>query len=278
MKKMYLLALVPFAAMAGGNPHTPPQSPSTNSASSSSSADALALGVGVGIGEGGDGGNAYATGGKGGSASSNAVGIGQGGNAVSGSVSKGGDAASLSSARQGQAQQQALTNANKLGNDSSNLNANDNAASASNDGNSLSTSYANKTTALALGLASVTGAQVDPSICRKGQTAGWRVTLIERTGRNKYDQDCLAKTLDEQLKQDDFARCMDIANAYLKIGVESAYMQQLAKCGGTVEKALIGYELNARKPAASQLIPPDAVTKDYVNEVVNRAFKSTQHK
>lgn len=277
MKSLYLLALVPFVAQAGGNPHTPPQhtDPSSNNAiaGASSDADALGLGVGVGIGEGGDA-SAIAKGGDSHS-NSNSTAVGLGGNATGGNAVSGSQSGALSGSLSSANNRNASTNVNGQHVSSDNLNANDNAASASNDGNSLSTSYDNKTTALALGLASVTAAPVDPSVCRRGQTAGWRVTLIERTGRNKYDQDCLAKTLDEQLRQADFARCMDIANAYLKIGVESAYMQQLAKCGGAVEKALISSELASRKPITQV---GDPASKEYVNEVVNRAFQSTQRK
>jgi hypothetical protein len=278
MKAIYLsLALIPSIAFA-----TPPHNPPSNNDDISSSSDANALGLGVGVGVGiGEGGDATAIG-KGGNAHSNATAVGlggnaHGGNAVSGSHS-GASSGSLSSAHQVQGtnvETGDVRNTNTLGNDSRNTNANEltNASTASNDGNSLSTSYQNDTTALALGLGSTTAAPVDSSTCRKGQTAGWRVAVIERTGRNKYNEECLAAVLDEELRAADFARCMDLANAYLKVRLEQAYALQLEKCGGALERALISSSLASREPI-TQVGTPEYATK----EELNRAFSAAQSK
>jgi hypothetical protein len=283
MKALYLsLALIPSIAFA-----TPPHNPPSNNDDISSSSESLGVGVGVGIGVG-EGGDATAIG-KGGNAHSNATAVGlggnaHGGNAVSGSHS-GASSGSLSSAHQGQTSTNIngqhtavetgdVRNTNTLGNDSRNTNANEltNASTASNDGNSLRTSYQNDTTALALGLGSTTAAPVDSSTCRKGQTAGWRVAVIERTGRNKYNEDCLASVLDEELRAADFARCMDLARAYLAVRMEEAYVMQLEKCGGTVERALISSQLAGRTPIEQ------GSTQYATKEELDRAFRAAQSK
>lgn len=254
MKAFYFLALIPFAASAG-QPYQPPAKPSS---------EANAAGIGVGLGEGGD---AAAL------SSSHGVGIGHGGKAVSGSQS-GAQSGSLSSAHQGQATTVTTGDVtNTLGNDSRNTNANKStsAAASSNDGNSLSTSYENDTTALALGLASVTAAPV-ASDCMNKQTAGWRVTLIERTGRNKYDERCLEKKLDEELEAADFARCMDLARAYLAVRAERSYLLQLERCGGALERALIDSQLANREAVTS------GSTEYATKEELRRAFEANQGK
>lgn len=209
-----------------------------------------AVGVGLGVGQGGEGGDAVAFGGKGGDAG-----------AVSGSSS---DARSSSISQGGKSDSSAVG----IGEGGQSL------SSASNGGNSLSTSYSSNDefTSLALGLGSVSAAPIDSSVCRNEQTAGWRVALVERTGRNKFDEACMEQLRKEQLAQAAFNRCMDLANAYLRVRLESAYVLQLEKCGGVLERALISSSLSARP--VEQLGTPEYATR----EELRRAFEAAQSK
>jgi hypothetical protein len=133
-------------------------------------------------------------------------------------------------------------------------------------------SYSSDTDALAIGFSSATAAPIDNSVCRYEQTAGWDVTIVKRSGRNKFDAACMEQLRKEQLAQAAFLRCMDLANAYLRVRLEQAYVLQLEKCGGALERALISSSLNARP--VEQIGTPEYATR----EELRRAFEAAQSK
>lgn len=118
--------------------------------------------------------------------------------------------------------------------------------------------FSNDSTAFAIGLSPATASPIDPSICAYKHTRGFDARVFAMSGNTKRDAKCLGTLLDEQVRAAAHARCLELFQAYLQLGLRETAARQLESCGG-VERAVALSEVRRTS---------DFVTHEHLDRVV----------
>jgi hypothetical protein len=138
-----------------------------------------------------------------------------------------------------------------LGGDGGNSTAAGGNSRSNSGGNTMSEVSDYEAKALALGQMRAFAAPPVTDTCLT-HSRGWDVTVGGRTGGTQYDKECM-----------DRRHCLALADRFASWGMFTEAARQLVTCGGVVAEP-------PPDPVPAQ--PTDVATREYVREVVDRAF------